>query len=419
MLTLLIAFLSAILLGIGAPSLAQAWNNGLSRTPPMGWSSWPKFGCNVDESLIKRQADALIRSGMRDTGYQYVNIDDCWEVSRDNQGQIVADPTRFPDGIKALADYVHQKGLKLGIYTSAGRKTCQGRPGSYGHEQQDANTYASWGIDYVKDDWCDSAGLDAQTQYTKMRDALAHTERPMVFSICEWGVNAPWVWGPRTGNLWRTTPDIEDNWLSMLSNLDSSSQHAAAAGPGHWNDPDFLEVGNGGMMESENRAQLSMWAIMAAPLIAGNDLPTMSSATATTLMNPEVIAVDQDLVGIQGTKVSDNGTGLQVWSKPLHAQRSRAIALFNRSDAAAKITVTWQEIGLAPGRATVRDLWAHADRGPFTDQYTAAIGAHDVVLLKIVGTDRTRQSEEVESSANSLAGGSGVARCSLCSDGKP
>ncbi|GHO43513.1 alpha-galactosidase D [Ktedonospora formicarum] len=397
---------------------AFALNNGVALTPPMGWNSWNKFGCNVSEALIKQQADAMVSSGLKAAGYQYVNIDDCWQISRDSSGNIVADASKFPSGIKSLADYVHSKGLKLGIYTDAGTATCQGRPGSYNHEQQDANTYASWGIDYVKEDWCNTSGLDPQTQYIKMRDALAQTGRPIVFSICNWGVNSPWAWGPATGNLWRTTGDISNNWNSMLSNLDSSSQHASAAGPGAWNDPDMLEVGNGGMTQTEDTSHFSMWAIMAAPLIAGNDLSAMSSTTLSILTNSEVIAVDQDAAGKQGTKVSDNGAGLQVWSKTLQANGARAVALFNRSGSAANITVNWNTIGLSNASATVRDLWAHADKGSFTGSYTANVPSHGIVMLKIVGSPLSTTSYEAESSNNTLTGQAAVASCANCSGGQ-
>ncbi|GHO70698.1 hypothetical protein KSC_095900 [Ktedonobacter sp. SOSP1-52] len=397
---------------------AHALNNGVALTPPMGWNSWNKFGCNISESLIKQQADAMVSSGLKAAGYQYINIDDCWQTSRDSNGNIVADATKFPSGIKALADYVHNDGLKLGIYTDAGTATCQGRPGSYNHEQQDANTYASWGIDYVKEDWCNTSGLDPQTQYVKMRDALANTGRAIVFSICDWGTNSPWSWGPATGNLWRTTGDISDSWSSMLSNLDSSSQHASSASPGAWNDPDMLEVGNGGMTTTEDTSHFSMWAIQAAPLIAGNDLSSMSTSTKNILTNSEVVAVDQDPAGNQGTKVSDNGSGLQVWSKTLQANGARAVALFNRSGSATNITVNWSDIGLSNASATVRDLWSHIDKGSFSGSYTANVPSHGVIMLKIVGSPVSSTSYEAESSANSLTGQAAASSCSSCSGGQ-
>ena len=357
-------------------------DNGLARTPPMGWNSWNHFGCNVSEQLIKEETDAIAASGMRDAGYRYVVIDDCWQVARDAQGVIVADSARFPHGIKALADYVHSKGLAFGIYTDAGTKTCQRRPGTLGHEEQDARTYAAWGVDYVKEDWCNAAGLTAQTQYAQFRDALAHSGRPIVFSICEWGSNQPWEWAPSVGNLWRTTDDIEDKWPSMLANLDQNGQHASAERPGAWNDPDMLEVGNGGMTDNEYRAHFSLWAIMAAPLMAGHDVRTMSAATKEILLNREVIAVDQDSLGKQGILIWEPSPELQVWSKPL-ADGSQAVALLNRSTSAAKISANLSRIGVHADSAIVRDLWAHADRGRVGRQYSVEVPAHAVVMVKM------------------------------------
>ncbi|HEX6808438.1 MAG TPA: glycoside hydrolase family 27 protein [Gemmatimonadaceae bacterium] len=356
-------------------------DNGLARTPPMGWNSWNHFSCNVNEQTIRETANAMVVTGMRDAGYRYVVIDDCWQVARDANGALVADPQRFPHGIKALADYVHSKGLLFGIYTDAGTNTCQGRPGTLGHEDQDARTFAAWGVDYVKEDWCHAQHLDAPTQYAKFRDALMRTGRPIVLSICEWGSNQPWEWAPRVGNLWRTTDDIEDTWSSMLDNLDQSGQHATAAGPGAWNDPDMLEVGNGGMTDQEYRAHFSLWAIMAAPLIAGNDLRDMSAATIATLTNREVIAVDQDSLGAQGILVWERPPELQVWAKPLR-DGSRAIALLNRSSAPASITAYFSRAGIRSDSAQVRDLWSHKDLGRFGRQFADTVPAHAVVLIK-------------------------------------
>ncbi len=351
-------------------------------TPPMGWNSWNHFGCNVSEELIRETADAMVSSGMRDVGYQYVVIDDCWQVSRDASGTIVADPQRFPHGIKALADYVHSKGLKFGIYTDAGTKTCQGRPGTLGFEERDAQTYARWGVDYVKEDWCNADGLNAPAQYRKFRAALDRTGRPIVLSICEWGVNQPWDWAPRVGNLWRTTDDIGDNWASMLSNLDQSAQHSAVARPGAWNDPDMLEIGNGGMTPDEYRAHMSLWAMQAAPLIAGNDLRAMSAETRSILTNPEVIAVDQDSLGAQGTLVSSGPPERQVWSKPLR-DGSRAVVLLNRGTSPDSIRVSFRRAGIHVDSATVRDLWRHANLGRYRGSYTAIVSGHSAVMLKL------------------------------------
>jgi alpha-galactosidase len=371
------------------PEPVRPVGNGLALTPPMGWNSWNKFGCNVSEDLIKGIADAMVTSGMRDAGYQYVTIDDCWQVSRDAGGAIVADSTRFPHGIRALADYVHGKGLKFGIYTDAGRFTCQHRPGTYGHEVQDGRTYASWGVDYVKVDWCNAQGIDAPTQYAKIRDAFAHSGRPMVFSICEWGSNRPWEWADTTGNLWRTTGDIWDNYQSMIANADLTMQYSHAAGPGHWNDPDMLEVGNGGMTNDEYRAHFSLWAEMAAPLIAGNDIRELADTSSRRvrairgiLMNKEVIAVDQDSLGAQGMVVQDYPPELQVWYKPLK-DGSSAVVLFNRASVPTNMTASWGRVGIHTRSATVRDLWEHKDLGTVENRYTTMVPSHGVVMLRV------------------------------------
>jgi alpha-galactosidase len=354
----------------------------VAETPPMGWNSWNHFGCNVSDSMIRGEADAMVASGMRDAGYRYIVIDDCWQTSRDGHGTIVADSARFPHGIKALADYVHSRGLRFGIYTDAGTQTCQGRPGTLGHEQQDAATYADWGVDYVKEDWCHAKGLDARDQYTKFRAALAQAKRPIVLSICEWGVNRPWEWAPAVGNLWRTTDDIEDKWSSMLDNLDQSAEHADVARPGAWNDPDMLEVGNGGMTDNEYRAHFSLWALMAAPLIAGNDLRGMSPATTTILTNREVIAVDQDGLGKQGILVWEAPPALQVWSKPLQ-DGAFAVALLNRADTQATITATFERVGIRRDTVLVRDLWSHADLGAFAKKFSTAVPPHGVAMVRM------------------------------------
>lgn len=379
------------LAGLGAtmvPTAAIPHDNGLARTPPMGWNSWNHFACDVSSKLIRETADAMVASGMKDAGYRYVVIDDCWQVARAPDGRIVADSTRFPEGMKALADHVHGKGLKFGLYTDAGRRTCQGRPGSYGYEELDAKTYAAWGVDYVKIDWCNSQGLDARTQYTKFRDALANSGRPIVYSICEWGSNLPWEWAADVGNLWRTTGDISDRWNSMLSILDLSSQYWHAAGPGAWNDPDMLEVGNGGMTRDEYRAHFSLWAMMAAPLMAGNDLRELVSdsreqrAYREILTNAEVIAVDQDSLGVQGMLVQNYPPELQVWSRPL-ADGSRAVVLFNRASVPTNIAVSWSRIGITTDSANVRDLWAHEDAGRFERRYSAVVPSHGVVMVRV------------------------------------
>jgi len=365
-----------------APAQTKAAQSArqLAPTPPMGWNSWNKFGCDVSEQLIRETADAMVSSGMQAAGYQYVNIDDCWQVSRAADGTIVADPARFPSGIKALADYVHSKGLKLGVYTDAGRLTCQKRPGSFDHELQDAKTYAAWGVDYVKVDWCYSEGLDPEVQYAKFRDALAQAGRPIVFSICDWGVKAPWKWGPATGNLWRTTGDISDHYDRMSVIGFSQNGLEKFAGPGHWNDPDMLEVGNGGMEPDEYRTHMALWVLLAAPLLAGNDLRSMTAETKELLMNREVIAVDQDPKGVQGHRMWDEGP-LEIWVKPL-ADQSQAVGLFNRGESALSITLNLRALGMS-GPAKLRDLWEHKDLGPVQDSYTAEVPKHGVMMLRV------------------------------------
>ncbi len=386
--TLLAVTVALILGALGLQNIqkARALENGLARTPPMGWNSWNKFGCGITDALVRATADSMVSSGMAAAGYQYINIDDCWSMTtRDANGNLQADPVKFPNGIKAVADYVHSKGLKFGIYGDRGTSTCANFPGSYGHETQDANTFASWGVDYLKYDNCATVG-DMQTDLVNMRNALSATGRPIVFSISTWWMSLTTF--PDIGNMWRTTSDITDTFSSAMGDIDMNNNTAQYAGPGHWNDPDMLEVGNGGMTDTEYRAHFGMWAIVAAPLIAGNDLRSMSVATTAILTAPEVIAIDQDALGIQGTKITDNGSGLQVWAKTLSGTNTKAVALLNRSAATANITVNWADIGLS-GSATVRDLWARTDLGSFSGSYTASVPSHGIVLVKIVASGGT------------------------------
>jgi alpha-galactosidase len=373
----------------GAPAGDLTFKD-LAKTPPMGWNSWNKFACNVSEKLIKETADALASTGMKDAGYEYLVIDDCWQVSRDAKGDIVADPKRFPSGIKALADYVHSKGLKFGIYSDAGTKTCQGRPGSKNYELQDARQYAGWGVDYLKYDWCNTEGQDTHEAYMKMSQALQASERPIVFSICEWGGSQPWLWAPGVGHLWRTTGDIQDCWdcsqpwggMGVIHILDLQADLHPYGGPGHWNDPDMLEVGNGKMTTVEYRSHFSFWRLLAAPLMAGNDLRNMTPETKEILLNKEVIAIDQDPLGMQGRKIADFGA-TEVWMKLLSGS-ARAVILFNRGSVAAPITVTWEQLGLAPGvEAQVRDLWAKKDLKPAKGRFASTVAPHDVMMIKV------------------------------------
>jgi alpha-galactosidase len=366
--------------------------NGLALTPPMGWNSWNKFACDVNEKIVRATADAMVSSGMRDAGYQYVVIDDCWQGPRDANGFITADTQRFPSGIKALADYVHSRGLKFGIYSDAGRLTCGGRPGSQGHEYQDALTYARWGVDYLKYDWCSTGDRNAQEGYAVMADALRQSGREIVFSICEWGTAKPWLWAKNTGNLWRTTGDIFDSYSkkdakrdwahTLLEIVDLNEPLWPFAGPGHWNDADMLEVGNGGMTPTEYRSHFSLWAMMAAPLMAGNDIAHMDEATRSILLNKEVIAVDQDKVGVQGRRVWKDGNR-EVWVKPL-AGGDRALLLFNRGDAPASIRATADQLGWpADVRAKIRDLWGHKDVGRWAGSIEATVEPHGVAMFRI------------------------------------
>ena len=387
---------------------------GLALTPPMGWNSWNKFACEVNENLIRKAADAMVESGMKAAGYEYIVIDDCWQKSRDSLGFIVADPVHFPSGIKALADYIHSKGLKFGIYSCAGKLTCQLRPGSRGYEFQDALMYAKWGVDFLKLDWCHTEGQNAKESYELMRDALHKSGRPMVFSMCEWGLSKPWEWARDVAHLWRTTGDILNNWNipdakkgkvwagGVVINLDMQQDLEMYAGPGHWNDPDMLEVGNGGLTPAESRAHFSLWCMLAAPLMAGNDLSTMDAATKAILTNKDAIAIDQDPLGAQGYKVKDYGE-FEIYYKPLK-NGDVAICLFNRYDAVLDVNMNWQTLEASlsfkgkavqpklaidrkdvvlPPAFEARDLWNKTTITTHKN-YTAKIAPHDVVLFRLV-----------------------------------
>jgi alpha-galactosidase len=368
-----------------APSISV----GLAQTPPMGWNSWNKFGCNVSEEMIRKMADAMVSSGMKDAGYKYVVIDDCWQVERDKQGNIVADPVHFKSGMKALADYVHSKGLKFGLYSDAGSKTCAGRPGSRGHEFQDAAQYAAWGVDYLKYDWCNTGTQNAEAAYRLMREALDASGRPILFSMCEWGTAKPWLWAKEVGHMWRTTGDIQDRWQGtkdgmhgVMEIVDLQAELYPYSGPGHWNDPDMLEVGNGGMNANEYRAHFSMWAMLAAPLIAGNDLRSMSAETKAILTNKEVIAVDQDPLGQQAKRVRKDGDR-EIWVRPL-AGGGRAVVLLNRGTAPAEIEASWEELQYpAALEATVRDLWQGKELGKVAMKFKARVEPHAVMMVTV------------------------------------
>ncbi len=396
LITLLCACACACASPAGAADTAQVFvarpGNGLAQTPPMGWNSWNKYGCEIDEQLIRRQADAMAASGMQAAGYRYIVIDDCWQVARDPAGHIVADPQRFPAGIAALAAYVHAKGLKFGIYSDAGEETCQKRPGSRGHEYQDAAQYAAWGVDYLKYDWCHAESLEARAAYETMGDALRASGRPIVFSICEWGIHQPWTWAASVGgNLWRTTPDISDLWVGKAKNidrfgvldiLDLQVDLTPYAGPGHWNDPDMLEVGNGGMSPEQYRAHFSLWALLAAPLMAGNDLSTMTPATAAILTNRAVIAVDQDPLGVEGHRAFKDGDA-EIWVRPLSGG-SQAVVLLNRGDAPRSIRLSWDMLGL-PSYVPLdlQDLWTDQQVRKVTQARRVDVAPTAAVMLRV------------------------------------
>ncbi|MFL5298416.1 MAG: glycoside hydrolase family 27 protein [Phenylobacterium sp.] len=385
--TLAIAALAAALASASPAAAAPA---NVAATPPMGWNSWNHFEAKIDDATVRAQADAMVASGMRDAGYRYINIDDTWEGKRDAAG-VIHPNAKFPD-MKALADYVHSKGLKLGIYSSPGAKTCAGYEGSLGHEVQDAQTYAAWGIDYLKYDLCSlgdsmraAGGLDKAheielTAYRKMEAALKATGRPIVYSLCQYGVAAVWRWGASVGgNAWRTTGDITDKYPRMIRIGFGQAGLSKYASPGHWNDPDMLEVGNGGMNGGEYRTHMSLWAILAAPLLAGNDLTKMTPETLAILTNREVISIDQDPLGRQGDRVASEGP-LEVWAKPL-AGGAKAVGLFNTADFPNYVEVDYASLGLK-GAHTTRDIWAAKDLGKLT-RYRTLVPGHSVVLLKV------------------------------------
>jgi len=365
----------------------------------MGWNSWNTFRLEINEDLVRGIADVFVERGFKDAGYEYIVIDDGWQIDRDPEGNIVVNKEKFPSGIKALADYVHSKGLKFGIYSDAGYATCGGYPGSRGYEYQDARQYAAWGVDYLKYDWCNTGNQSAPDSYQLMRRALEKAGRPIVLSICEWGTDKPWLWGEGIGHLWRTTFDIRpcwdcgrksiskgrqiENFIGFTKILDLQVGLESYAGPGHWNDPDMLEVGNGELTLDENRAHFSLWCILAAPLMMGNDIRKATPETLEILLNKEAIAVNQDPLGRQGVKVRDDGD-LEVWSKVLH-DGSRAVVLFNRSPGEANVGVMWTEIGYPSHlKAGIRDIWRKKDLGTTRGAYAADVPSHGAVMLKIM-----------------------------------
>jgi alpha-galactosidase len=377
--------------------------DGLALTPPMGWNSWNTFHCDVSEQLVRDMIDAFIKDGYKEAGYEYVNIDDCWmAMERDSLGNLVADPEKFPNGIKAVADYAHSKGLKLGIYGCAGTKTCGGFPGNRGYEYQDALTYASWGVDYLKYDWCNTDSLNAIDAYTTMRDALYAAKRPVVFSLCEWGNNQPWEWGKDVGHLWRISGDIDvcfdceinhGTWSSwgVMRVVYMRDGIRGYSGPDHWNDFDMMEVGNG-MSVSEDRSHFTLWCMLSSPLIMGHDLRKAGKETIGILTNREVIAINQDSLGIQAFKYLDKDS-LEIWVKPL-AGGDWAVCFLNRNDRPHKFELNWsehhivdsifsREISFEGDIYKIRDLWLKKDAGSTKEVLKAELQGHDVLLLRL------------------------------------
>ena len=395
-------YLLIALIFIGVNCNAQKFND-LALTPPMGWNSWNTFGTDINEKLVKDIADKFIELGLKDAGYEYLVLDDGWMAKdRDADGNLIADPIKFPNGMKALADYIHSKGLKFGLYNCAGSQTCAGYPGSRGYEYQDARMYAAWDIDYLKYDWCNTGKLNAEEAYITMRDAIKKANRPMVFSICEWGDNEPWKWAKDVGHLWRVTGDIINCWDCEIGHgswsssgvwkiIDMRKDIRKEAGPGHWNDFDMMEVGNG-MTNAEDRSHFAMWTMLASPLIMGNDLRMASSETIKTLSNKEVIQVNQDKLGIQGFRFS-NENELEIWIKPL-ANDEWAITFVNMGDKLTTINFDWKKHDMGDNlnnknlevkklNYKIRDLFNHKNLGDTASNLKAEIASHDVLMIKL------------------------------------
>jgi alpha-galactosidase len=390
-----ILFIALLCAAGAANALAQATPGAadVAPTPQMGFNNWNSTQCGAEfnETMIRGIADKFIQLGLKDAGYRYINIDDCWaNWQRGPDGKLMPNPERFPSGIKALADYIHSKGLRFGLYSSAGTWTCEpmqqnrGFPGGLGHESQDAALFAAWGVDYLKYDNCNNQKLDARQRYTAMGEALRNTGRPIFYAVCEWGENKPWEWAaaPRVeANSWRTTGDIRDSYESMLKIFKQNVGLNQYAGPGHWNDPDMLEVGNGGMSEAEYRSHFSLWAIMAAPLLIGTDLRTIKQPHLDILLNKEVIAIDQDPLGIQGWRIREKD-GVNVIVKPLQGEEL-AVALFNESGAVKRVNVASAELGLQGARKyRARDLWHHTD-APLGDGLSVELAPHATAVYRI------------------------------------
>ncbi len=393
-----LSFWIATKLGLLSFRPSLAYDNGLGLTPPMGWNSWNHFHCDIDETLIQETAQVLVDLGLDQLGYRYINLDDCWQIDRNSSGYIQEDFEKFPSGIPALATFVHELGLLFGLYSDAGIKTCQGRPGGLGYEINDATTYAAWNIDYLKYDNCFNLGLNVHVRYQRMHDALNQTGHPIFFSLCEWGYKDPATWAGNVGNSWRTTGDIKPTWESIIKILDLNNQWHEYAGPGGWNDPDMLQVGNGALTLAEQRAHFTLWCLMKAPLLLGNDLRTQSEDVLQIITNEELIAWDQDPLGKQGYKRSTHyldvrtiletsvtektsEVRVEVWAGELSGGNT-AVVLFNRSNRAQNITAFWNDIGLESGAwKHAKDVWKHQDLGDYQDSFTSLVESHDVVAI--------------------------------------
>lgn len=393
----LLGFLLAA--ALPATLMAQKFE-GLAKTPPMGFNTWNTFASNINEALLKTTAEAMIKNGMRDAGYTYIVIDDCWCLKeRDENGNLVPDPAKFPSGMKALGDYLHDRGFKFGIYECAGSKTCGGYPGSQGHEYQDARSFASWGVDYLKYDWCNTGTRDPREAYTTMRDALWAAKRPVVFSICEWGNSKPWEWAKEVGHLWRTTGDIhacydcvqrwERGWKNIVDLQYSQVQPADGqgngigkyAGPGSWNDPDMLEAGKEGLTFAESRSHFAMWCMLAAPLIAGNDVRYQSPEITALLTDKEAIAIDQDTLGKEGWRFRSE-PGREIWVREL-ANGEWALVAMNTSDKAAEVKVSWNDMWFLGGICQLRDLWDKKEVGTTEKPFSKKLESHDCIFLRL------------------------------------
>ncbi|CAG8654174.1 6842_t:CDS:10 [Funneliformis caledonium] len=367
-------------------------NNGADRTPPMGWNSWNKFHCNIDEKLIKDTADALIKHGLADVGYKYLNMDDCWEGERDDDGYIHASKATFPSGIKALSNYAHLKGLLFGIYSDAGYLTCAKRPGSLGYEDKDAMTFASWEIDYLKYDNCNNDGTPEQQRYQVMRDALNATGRPIFYSICEWGRSSPHLWGNSVGNSWRTTGDIQPRWGSILNILRKQESITKYAGPGGWNDPDMLQVGNGNLTIDEQKSHFSLWAALKAPLLLGFDIRTPPVETLKIVKNTEIIAINQYLLG-KSVNIVQRTSSWDIWAGEL--SDGHVALLFNRGESPTIIELNFAAHLNISGAVVVRDLWEHEDKGIHTNSYSYRVPKHGITVLKLTGGTKMLESDFV------------------------